>query len=123
VVGTELRFKTIRGVAKWRGHDSGIGDHHIEQFAFGQQSIGAGSRAFEIGKIKLNELEAATVGCIFADLNSRGFSFRQVSYCAHNVRAVCRQSARSFNSDPSRNTGNKNPFAAQIDVGENIIRG
>jgi hypothetical protein len=54
VIGAELRFETIRSMAKWCGHHSSIGDHHVKGLVFRQQSIGAGAHALQVGKIKLD---------------------------------------------------------------------
>ena len=47
MVGAELRFKTIYGVAQRSGHDAGIGNHHIKLIALGQQLAAQGKGPFE----------------------------------------------------------------------------
>jgi hypothetical protein len=54
VIRAELRLKAIRRMAKRCGHYSCVCDYRVEGFAFGEQSIGAGAHALQIGEIQSN---------------------------------------------------------------------
>ncbi len=62
VIGAELCFKTVGGMAKWCGHHARIGDDHVEGFTLCEQFVGTRARAFEAGEIERNQLKASTVG-------------------------------------------------------------
>jgi hypothetical protein len=55
VIRAELRFESIGCVAERCGHHAGIGDDHVERFRFRQQPVGAGTHAFQVGKIEFNQ--------------------------------------------------------------------
>src|SRR5215467_11952805 len=60
MIGAELRFKTVQGLAKRRGHHAGVGDDDIERLASRQKLVRGMAEAFETGQIELDELEAAS---------------------------------------------------------------
>ena len=62
VIRPELRFEAIGGVAERCGHHSCICNHHVEGFTFCQQSVGAGTHAFQIGKVEFNQFDASAIG-------------------------------------------------------------
>ena len=55
VIRAELRFESIGCVAERCGHHAGIGDDYVERFRLRQEPIGAGTHAFQVGKIEFNQ--------------------------------------------------------------------
>jgi hypothetical protein len=114
MIGAELRFKAVRGMAKRCVHHSRIRDHHVEGLTLRQQRIGACSHALKTGESERNQLQAAAVyRSPLLDLCGRRFRLYQIPRRTHDKRAVRGKRPRSLNSDPSRNAGNENPFPAQ----------
>jgi AcrR family transcriptional regulator len=86
MIGAELRFKAINGVAERRGHDSGVCDNHIEGIALRQQLVGAGTCTLQIGKIKPYQFEAPTISRNFlAHFCSCAFGLGQVPRLGVNI--------------------------------------
>ena len=57
VIGAELCFKAVGGMAKRCCHHARIGDDHVEGFTLCEQFVGTRAHAFEAGEIELNEPE------------------------------------------------------------------
>src|SRR5260370_28974583 len=55
VIRAELRFESIGYVAEQCGHHAVVGDYHVARFRFRQQPVGAGTHAFQVGKIEFNQ--------------------------------------------------------------------
>ena len=62
MIRAELRFEAVGCVAERCGHHSCIGDDNVEGFAFGQQRVGAGTHAFQVGKVEFNQFEGSAMG-------------------------------------------------------------
>ena len=122
VIGAELCFEAVGGMAKRCGHHARIGDDHVEGFTLCEQFVGTRAHAFEAGEIELNEPEAPTAGCcVFSHLHGRGFGLRQIPRRTHNLRAVRGKRPRSLHAEPGRDTRDEDPFAVQIDTGQNVL--
>ena len=53
------------------GHDAGVGDDQVERLAGGDQGVGAGAHAGQRGEVELDQLQAAAVRGLGADLGGR----------------------------------------------------
>ena len=121
VIRAELGLKSVRCMAEWCGHDSCIGDDHVEGLTFCQQSVGAGAYALKARKIESTKLEAATVGrSVLSHLGGCSFSLGQIACRANNLRAVGRKGSRRLDSEASRNACHENPFPFEIYSGKTI---
>src|SRR5580700_608070 len=124
MIGTELCFEAVDGVAERRGHHSGIGNDHIERLCLRQQSVGTGTHAFQVGKIEFNQFEASATGSrVLSHLLGRGPGLAQIPCCAYDLGAVRGQGACRFHAEPSRSSRYEDPFALQIHAGQDVIRG
>jgi len=65
VIRPVLHFEAIGGVAERCGHHSGISDDHVEPFSLCQQPVGAGTHAFQVGKVEFNQFDASAIGSGF----------------------------------------------------------
>ena len=61
MVGAELGLEPVRGLAKRRRHDAGVGDDEVERPAVVDQRIRASANACRRGEIELHKLEFAAV--------------------------------------------------------------
>jgi hypothetical protein len=118
VIGAELSFKSINGVAKGSSHHSSVGDDYVEGFFLRQQSVGTGSHALQVGEIKFHQFETSAIGrSVFLYLHGCSFGLFQIPRRAHYLSAMSCQRACRFYPEPRRNTGHENPFALQIYAG------
>jgi hypothetical protein len=124
VIGAELCLKAVRCMAKRSCHYSCIRDDHIERLTLCHQSISAGAHALEVRKIKLYQLEASAVArSVLLHLCGCRFRLAQIPRGAHNLRAMRRKGTGGFDPEPGRDAGYQNPFASEIDPGQNIFCG
>jgi hypothetical protein len=124
VIRAELCFEAIGRVAERCGHHSGIGDDHIQRFRFRQQPVGAGARAFQVGKIEFNQFKPSAVGRgVLSHLLSCSFGLVQIPCRTYNLSDVRGQGSRRFHAEAGRNTGYENSFALQIYAGQNVVCG
>src|SRR5262245_43173579 len=119
MIGAELRFKSVRGMAKRRGHHSRISDDDIEHFTLCQQSIRASSHALQIAEIEMSHLETAAVSrSVPLPLCGRRFRLAQVPRRTDDHRAVRGKGSCSLNSESGRNACHKYPLPAKINPGQ-----
>jgi hypothetical protein len=84
--------------------------------------IGAGTNALKASQIEFDEFTAAAIGRrILSDLFGRGSCLFQITRRAHNPCTVGSERSRGFDADASRDAGNKDPLAPQIDSRQNIF--
>jgi hypothetical protein len=96
----------------------------IKRFSLCQQLVGAGTHAFQIGKIEFDEFESSAIGHgVLSHLLGCNFGLVQISRRTYNLSAVRGQGARRFHAKAGRNTRYENPFALQIHAGQNVICG
>jgi hypothetical protein len=118
VIRTKLRFEAIGSVAEGSGHHASVGNDYVEGLTFFQELIGAGTHAFEIGKIELNQFQASATGVgIFSHLRSRGLGLGQIARGTYDLGTVRGKGSRSFDAKSGGNARHQDAFSAQIDSG------
>jgi hypothetical protein len=108
---------------KGAGHDAGVGDHQVEGPAIGDQGVGAGANAGQVGEVELDELQAAAVGRLGADLGGRGLGLLQVAGGADHLGAVGGQGAGGLDAQAGGDAGHQDALAAEVDAGEDFVGG
>ena len=87
------------------------------------QRVGAGAHACERGEIELDQLEAAAVRRLGADLRRRALRLGEVARGADHLRAVRGERARRLDAQPGRDAGHQHALAAEIDACEHVVGG
>src|SRR5882724_585707 len=99
VVGAELRLEAVCRVAKWRRHDAGIRNQHIERRALRQQRICAGANALQTREVQSDQVETpATGGSGLPHLRSRAFGLAEIPGGTDHLRSMRRQGARGLDT-------------------------
>ena len=124
MIGAELGFEAVGGVAEGGGHDAGVGDEDVERAALCEELAGGGADALEAREVELDDFEggAGVFGCA-ADVSGGAGSFVEVAGCADYVRAVGYESAGCLNAEAGGDSGDEDAFAFEVEACEDFVRG
>lgn len=124
VIGSKLGFESIRRMTKRSGHDAGIGNDHVEAFAFGQQAVGGGTHALQAGKIQFDELKGATMsGCCLLHLVCGTLGFSQIPCSTGDMGSMSHESSRGLHTQTCGNSSHEDTLAFEIHSGKNFVGG
>ena len=121
VIGSELRFETVGGLALRTRHYAGIGDDHIEGFALREQFVCGFAYALERGEVGFDQLDRRVADCGIACRQRVRAPSARSRAVPTTVRAMRDERASSFNAEARRDAGYEHALAGKIDALEHFI--
>ncbi len=116
MVGSELSFESVGGMAEGRAHHAGIGDHQVELAAVGVELVGRGTNALQFGKVELDQLDV--LGSRFTE---GALGLGEVARRTDDLGTVRCKRSRGLHSKTGRHTGHEYALAGEIDAGEHVF--
>ncbi len=118
VVGAELGFEAIGGLALRAGHHAGVPDYDVELLAFGDNPVRRLAHAGERCEIDLHEFDV-----LHAGIAERAPRFVEIPRGADHGGAVRLEGADRLHAEPGGGARHQDALARQIDVFEDFISG